>query len=305
MSNENLLSGIKTKSMMIAVALIEQNLFVRKELNTDHAMYLALLIDSPENGVVLPPILVIPEYEVVDGKIHIKPDATKYRIVYGRHRLWAEDKILDHSEIKALVIQSGVETEADLISLAYRENCGGSLPPTSGDTEHSVEILLGHNVSKKEIALKLGLPASLARKFINSIESRLMRARVRRAVYLVIHGEDDEDSKSEGITVAKAAGIVGVSADLVRAHIADKKPSDGKDDEAAMIVREIRAAANQYSNKVAGWLKSVFTRYDDGDVDAKYVRAIFKLIADKRKSAESNQKDWEKRFDAKVNGKQQ
>lgn len=287
----DLLNGIKTKPMMIDIASIETNLFVRRELNTDHAMYLAVLIDDAESTVVLPPILVIPEYEVVDGEIDINPQPKTYNVVYGRHRLWAEGQILEHKQIKCLVIVSGIKTEAELIALAYKENCGGSLPPTSADTEHTVEALLERKVPKSKIAEMLGLPGSLARKFINSIESRLEKARVRRAVNIIV-----QDSK----TVAQAAETVGVNPDKVRQFIAGQKRKE-KEDDKAQITRGVKAAWKEASNKNAGYLRSVFVKYDEGEVSKEFVFGLFRELDQLHKRAESILAQWKKRFEAKVN----
>lgn len=289
--SKNLLDGLNVKTRMIPVEKIMTNLFVRRELNQDHAMYLACLIDDAECPVVLPPILVIPEYECNgSGEISFVAGSDRYMVVYGRHRLWAEDKILDRSEVKCLVILEGIKNETELISLGYRENCGGSLPPTNADTEHTIEMLLERKVPKKNIAEMLWLPPSLARKFINNVQSRLERAKVRRAVNAIV---------DDSATVIEAAKNQGVAPEKVRAFIAGKKHVD-KMDEEAMVRREVSVAYKSLSSKNAGLMRSLFERYDDGDINAKFVLGTIRQIETLQKRGAVSITEWRKRFEAKL-----
>lgn len=292
MSSKNLLDGIKTKPILLAAERVLTNLFVRTELNQDHAMYLACLVDDQDAQVVLPPILVIPEFEINgDGEIHFVVESDKFRIVDGRHRFWAWTEILDQAEVKALVITDGIKTRADLTALAYRLNCGGPLPPTNADTEHTVETLLELKVPKKRIGEMLGLPPGLARKFVNNIESRLERAKIRRAVNSIA-----ENPK----TVAEAAREQGIEPEKVRKFIAGKTGGCGTKDDMEMIRREVSADYKSMSSRNAARMRALLEQYDDGDLNAKDVFNVFRQIEALQKKSASALGEWRKRFEAKI-----
>ena len=294
--------GIRTKTAMVPVAKIDHDFFVRTRINEDHAMYLAMLLEGSEKEadaerrVVLPPVLLIPTY-TVDSKFRLSfaQASDTYKVVYGRHRLHAEDVVLDHLEVKAEIIVSGVETESQLISLAYRENTGGSLPPTQKDSEHTVEMLLDRNVPKKDIAQLLCVPTSLAMKFIRNVEIRLDQAKVSRAHHHVAF---------DGMTVPQAAEKEGVTVAKVQDRIiaGNKKRKQGEIEE---MSREIGHSYRSTSSKLSNSLRILFTKYDEGEIDAKTVFNILKQIESAQKKAVKTAADWRARFEAKLvsNGK--
>jgi hypothetical protein len=289
----NLLQGLKTKGLMVPPDMIIVNLYVRKELSQDHCMYLACLLDDADDPVALEPIVVIPEFEDrTDDVLHFIQGSDKYVLVYGRHRLWALDKILDRSEVKVLVILEGITTKSELISLAYRENTGGSLPPTNADTEHTIEELLKLKASKKKIADMLGLPPGLARKFVNNVESRLERAKVNRVLRKVAE---------ESITIVEAAREEGVDPGKVRRKmVTGAGPDVNGNEDADMVRREVSNTYKSLASKNASRFRSLLEKYDDGDVNAKFVFDVFRQIEDLQNRSRTATAEWRKRFEAKV-----
>lgn len=94
--------------MLVKLAELNVNKFVRKELDTDQVLFLAGLI---ENKVELPKIEITEDLSVVDG----------------RHRKEAYD-LNNFTEVEAKVLV--FESTAELIGYAYRANSGGPKPPT-------------------------------------------------------------------------------------------------------------------------------------------------------------------------------
>ncbi|HNP75515.1 MAG TPA: ParB N-terminal domain-containing protein, partial [bacterium] len=81
---------------------LNKNLFVRQELDQNHVLYLAELIEA---GVVLNPIEITPDMAVIDG----------------RHRIEAAE-LNSQVEIKARIVS--ISDESELVARAYRANVG-------------------------------------------------------------------------------------------------------------------------------------------------------------------------------------
>ncbi|HNS34400.1 MAG TPA: ParB N-terminal domain-containing protein [bacterium] len=106
----------------VLISDLNKNLFVRQELDQNHVLYLAELIEA---GVVLNPIEITPDMAVIDG----------------RHRIEAAE-LNSQVEIKARIVS--ISDESELVARAYRANVGGALPPTQEDTEHTVLLCFKH-----------------------------------------------------------------------------------------------------------------------------------------------------------------
>lgn len=290
----NLLEGLDTKCFEVTPDKVVERFFIRKELNTDWAMHLACLMDDKENPITLPPIVVVPEYEDrEDDELYFIKGSDKFILVYGRHRLWAEDKILDRATIKVVVIVSGVTKKSQLISIACRENVGGSLSMTREDFEHTVEEMLKLNVPKKQIPEMLGLPGGLVRRFIGNIESRLRRATVKEVV---------RDVLENSATLVDASRARGADPAEVRKEIAARTGIKTVQDESDQLKREISGDYKSLSAKNAARFRGLIEQYEDGDVNAKAVFDVFRQVEDLLGRASTTLTDWRKRFEAKVNG---
>ncbi|HWQ99759.1 MAG TPA: ParB N-terminal domain-containing protein [Candidatus Methylomirabilis sp.] len=255
---------MKTKLITVPIAELKMDLFVRKGLDQDHTLHLAELI---EHGVRLEPITVTPDLMVIDG----------------RHRIEAHE-LNKRNEIEATVV-TGLSDEADLISAAYKANLGGSLPPSPQDTEHAVMLLIERGVAKRRIADLLGLPAGLGRKYVDDVQSKIARNKVRRAVTAVTE---------EGHTVAKAAEAFGVDPEKLKETLQGVKRR-GKQN-VAEIQRRITWNFKSLSSKNASLLRSLLDKLEDGDVTDEQVNAIFEHIESLQKRAIRAIKDWKQRY---------
>ena len=262
------MSRVKTET--VALADLQLNLFVRKALNVEHALHLAELL---ENGVKLPPIKITQDRMVIDG----------------RHRIEAHHVAL-RKEIEAEV--EDVKDETSLIVEAYKANVGGPLPPSRDDTEHTVMMLLEHGEAKKRIAALLGLPAGMACRYVNEVQSKATRAKLQRAAAAVTDG---------GLTVAKAAEQYDADPEKVKELLSGRRRKQQKEG-IAEIRRNFTKLYQSVGLKNASAIRRLLDKHEDGDVTEKQVSDIFSHIEHLQKESARKVADWRKRFEA-MNGK--
>ncbi len=250
--------------MRVKISDLKLNLFVRYQLNQDHVLYLAELI---QNGIKLPDIFIAPDKTLIDG----------------RHRIDAYE-LNDIKEIDAEVLN--VTTKSEMIAAAYKANTGGSLPPTQADTELTVMNLIECGESKKRIGELLGLPGGMARRYITDVQSRMMRAKVQRALEMVTGGS---------VTVPKAAEIQGIPVEKLKEALAGRRK---KKNGVTEIQRTLTGLYRSIGIKNAVTMRTLIEKYEDGDVTEKEVRNIIVHIDDLQKKSSRSITDWKNRFDA-------
>ncbi|MDD4897585.1 MAG: ParB N-terminal domain-containing protein [Candidatus Paceibacterota bacterium] len=255
---------------IVNLSELQTNLFVRKELNQEHVLYLAELI---ENGVEMKDPI-----EIAESTNGVCP------VVDGRHRKEAYE-LNNLKEIKVKVLQ--FEDEAEMISYAYRQNSGGSMPPSQEDTEHTVMLLIEKGEKQKRIAELLGLPVSLVRKYIKCVQSKQARLKIKKAVVAVAEG---------GLTVTKAAEKYNVEPEKV------KEVLSGRKKKLKVGIPEIQGnltkSHKSLSQKNASLMRSILEKYEDGDITESQAREIFVHIEQLQKRASRAIADWKKRFEA-------
>ena len=259
-------------------AELQTNLFVREELNQDHVMALAMLIEA---GVEMnAPIEV--------GYLASDP-AKKETVVDGRHR----KEGYELNSIKKVTVKVlEFEDESEMISYAYKTNAGGSKPPTIADTEHTVALLLQHNEPMKRIGELLGLPASITRKFVNDVKSRMNRQQIQHAISAIT---------DHGLTVSKAAEQFNVDAETLKEILSGKRRKHKKG--VADLQHVLTSNSKSTSLKCANIIKKLLQGYEDGDVTQQQVLGVFKHVEDLQKGAARGVADWKKRFEAQIAAK--
>lgn len=255
---------MKAKIVTVRLTELKTNLFVRSALNQDHALLLAELL---ENGTDLPPIKITCDNVVIDG----------------RHRIEAAD-LNKLTEIRAEVVEA--VDESDVIAMAYQANCGGSLPPTTQDTEHTVKLLLDRGETIKRIAELLALPPGMARKYINEVKSKVTRAKLARAADAITEG---------GLTVAKAAEEYDVDPNKLKEVLSGHRRKNRQG--IAEVHRTLTKQQKSASSRTAALLKRVIEQYEDGDVTEHQVREIFMHLDQGHKRSARTLVDWKKRFE--------
>lgn len=254
----------KKNEVSLLIAQLKINLYVRRTLDEDRVIELAQLI---EHGIELDPIEVTPDNRVIDG----------------RHRIEAHN-LLNREAIRARV--TVVADETDTIARAYRANTGGAKPPTQEDTEHTVTLLLSHGQTHRRIAELLGLPVSLTRKFIETIQSKAKRMKMQQALDAVANG---------GLSPLQAAQKHNLDVELVKGAISGrrKKTKDGF----AGIQHSVTTLYRSASQKNRMVLESVLRRYEDADVTEKQVLQILAHMEKSHKSMGQRIQDWRARFE--------
>ncbi len=258
---------MKTKgTRTIKLSELKENMFVRQQLNQDHALYLAELM---ENGVIMNDLIEVTE---------------DFTVVDGRHRKEAYD-LNRVEEIQVKVLE--FEDETEMIAYAYKANTGGSLPPSPQDTEHTIMLMLERGETRKHIGELLNLPSGMARRYINDVQSKASRAKLQRAVAAVTDG---------GLTVAKAAEQYGVDPDKLKEVLSGhrKKHKQG----VAEIQRGLTKTYKSLGSRNAALVRGILDKYEDGDVTEKQVREILVHIEQLQKKSSRAIGDWKKRFDA-------
>ncbi|MEK7642274.1 MAG: helix-turn-helix domain-containing protein [Patescibacteria group bacterium] len=249
---------------------LKLNLFVRKKLDDDQVWFLAELI---ENGVKMNDrIMVTKNLTIVDGRQRFE--------AYGLNNV---------TEVEVDIVD--IQDEVDIIFEAYRANTGGSKPPTSEDTEHTIELLLERKQTIKAIAERLGLPPSTTRKFVSDVKSRLDRRKLMEAVDAITNG---------GLTITQAAEKYDVDIAKLKEFLSVKKKgkmSHGIDN----IQRDITFTYKSVGSKNGSALKKLLEKFEDGDVTAKQVAEVIKHIEDCQKKSSRAVADWKVRFKAKYN----
>lgn len=258
--------GTKT----IGLDKLQENLFVRKQLNQDHVLYLAELI---ENGVKMKDLIEVAE---------------DFRIVEGRHRKEAYE-LNGVSEVSVRMLK--FENDAEMIAYAYKANTGGSLPPTPEDTEHTILLLLEQGEPKKQIGDLLGLPAGMARRYVAEVQSKAARAKMQRAAAAITDG---------GLTVAQAAENYGVDADKLKETLSGHRKRNARG--ITEIQRGLTRSYKSLGSKNAALIRSLLEKYEDGDVTEKQVGDILDHIEQLQKKAVRAVTDWRHRFATMGNG---
>lgn len=263
-----LLKGAKrpmNKIIIVKIADLDMNLFVRKTLNQNHALYLGELV---QNGVKLPPILINPQKKVIDG----------------RHRVEAYE-LNDLLEIEAEVVN--ITSDAELIAAAFKANVGGALPPNSQDIEHTIVVLLGLGEAQKHIVEMLGLPVEMTRGYIKNVQSRLMRQKLQQAADAVTEG---------GLTVPKAAEQFRVNPDRLKETLSGNRKKQKKEAMNEVQLHFTKRYRSLGSSNAAS-LRRLFDKFQDGDVSPQQVVAIFEKLDQLQKQSARSLADWRKRFD--------
>lgn len=244
--------------------------YVRKKLDQDHVLYLAEL---EENGVVLDPIQVTPSKE--EG----------YDILDGRHRIEAY-KLLNRTTIRAKV-QPPMRNIVEEISAAFKANLGGALPPSREDVEHTVSLLVAQNVSTKEIAQLLPIPPSLARKYVNMVSSRALRARMKQAMEAVTDGD---------LNIAEAAKKFEVDVNTLRKDLGGRKKKGQM--RLSEIITTIRRQFRSLSQKNAQLLRKLHDELEDGETSPQVVDKALDTFKESVRQMQVSINGWRQRFEA-------
>ena len=241
---------ISDRSVTRNVKDLSFDFFVRKELNADWALQLGDLV---EHGVEMDPIYITRENKVIDG----------------RHRMEAHE-LAKKPEIKCKIVEA--DNDIELVVFALKQNLGGSLPPSKGDIEHTIQDLLNRGVPKKQL---------------NDVESQMQRAKLQKAALAISNG---------GLTVPKAAIQYDVPEDQLKTLLTTRvkgKTKRGIEE----IQRQLSLSYKSLGQRNSATVRRLLDAYQDGDVSHKQAMKIFTHLDHLIKVSSRKATEWHKRFE--------
>lgn len=249
---------------------LNERLYVRMQLNQDWVLHLAEMLEAGEK---LPPIVINTDGTIVDG----------------RQRKEAHE-LCRRTEIECEMLE--FDSDEEMISYGYKANCGGSLPPTTADTEHTVMLLLDRKVPKRDISDMMGLPPSVARKYIATVQARINRAKLVRAAVSVT---------DDNLTVDAAAAKFEIEPERLKEFMGSK--TKRKRTAIAELITQCTVLFKSHGQKVKNVFQDAYDQLADGEVTPKQVAEIIAKVRSLQRLASKQTTNWEKRLRAAANGK--
>lgn len=255
----------------VSIDSIQLTFFVRKSLDDDRVVQLALLM---ENGVTLPPIRLTDDNQLVDG----------------RHRIEAA-RLAGHTTITACIEPR--RERGDLIADAFAANCGGSVPPTRADILFTIQQLLQQGWGRGKIVKALPFPKSVSERYITDTQSKIRQSQINQAII---------DIRDRGFNVAQAAANRGLDENDIKAKMAAKgrRVADANEYKGNMSTR-----FRGLSRANAALFQKLLAAYEDGEITIDYVREVMthaqQCMAQQQRSFDG----WRERFAALLNTERQ
>lgn len=249
----------------LAISEIVLRFYVRRHLNEDHMLQLAMLYDE---GVSLPPLQITTDNELIDG----------------RHRLEAL-KYLNRTEVECEVVECDDFNE--IVAMAMKANMGGSLPPTRDDIEFTIRQLLERGLSVNRIIDLIPLPKGMARTYITSVKAAIARAKMNQAVNDVAEGK---------LNPSQAAEKYEVDLESLKTELRGKRKSRVKTLKAmkASVSRDFRSL----SSRNAARYKALLQQYADAEIGEKNTEAVLNHIEHCIGEVQQRLGEWRARYDA-------
>lgn len=268
------MASLTTPTVIVALADIKQSFSVRLSLDSERV---ALFESLYRTGADLPPLLLTTENELLDG----------------RHRKAALEN-LGRSE--ALCTRRTVTSTADAIMIAFTANLGGALPPSQGDMQKVVRLLIAEKLSMRSIVDLMAeranaMPRRYISKMVDDVRTAIKKAAVDRAARAVL---------TEGKTLDAAAEEFGVESEQVRLRLsADGIRGDAQNVEAEKLANVLSGLSTSFksvSRVVGSNLKHALKMHELGAVEDDYVHAILRDVSSRIRRLQKSQEDWERRF---------
>jgi len=253
----------------VEISKLKQQVYVRQEINEDHMLMLACLIDG---GTKMPPILITEDNVVVDG----------------RHRVRA------HTYLGLDKIQADIVRESGalrLLGLAVKQNLGGSLPINKKDLQHAIESMIDKNYILKQIQAELGqyLPSSTVKAVYANAQWSIRARRVRKAMDLM--------ATTPTLSVADAAKMVGIGENILQAAISKKKPIPPN------VINQIKGKIKQkfvQINRGLGQeIRILITRWSEGEFSTEAIDEIMDSYHHQSNNLMNNCEETIRRWSAK------
>lgn len=261
------------KTVTIPLSKLQVTFFVRRELNEDHVVHLAELYKS---GTDLPPLLVAPA-----------ADGNSYDIVDGRHRKAALE-LLSRVETQCKIVD--IADRIELMGFGFKENVGGSLPPSRTDITNIMRQFIESGASQRRIIAMFSdvYKPSLCRRYLKDAFSEIYKAKIRKAVNAVVN---------EAMTVPEAAKQFGLDVERLKDEIQGKKKK-----RRGVRLAEIKGGLSQrYKGntcKTAILIRHLIEQYEDNELTEEQVREIFNHVEHLLRKGLRSCREWKRRFEA-------
>jgi len=292
---------IVKKNLVVEIANIRTNLFVRKALDANRKKHFEDLVGeivalqnqgkTPDSQLLenVRPMLVTPAYEVLgNGKLRYLPDTPYYEGVDGRHRHWAWTA---HGVKETTVMVAEYETYIELISEASKANLGGSMPPTPEDRKHTVRTLVQAGASQREVAEAIGFTIGMARRMVEQAKAEINRARLIDALdeYRLGNTPLPQIAAKHRVDEDKLRELLGVSSRKGKKKLKE-------------LHTQLTATAKGNAARRSKLFASLMDKYQDREVTVKQLRQVFKHLHDTLARQEKHVKEWESRFESLIRG---
>lgn len=247
--------------------------YVRLGLNPERVEFFKRIIQS---GQDIDPPIISDEDDVVDG----------------RHRKAALE---DLGYIETPCEIKHFESLQEKVLYALHANASSTLPPTSADINHTLQILLEARMARKDIIQQVnertGFPPKFLQRILDDIQSNLAAARLNKAVNAVV---------SQNITAAEAAEQFHVKLETLQEHLAGGKKKLKK---GGGVAKNFKSKAVRHYNSLVysiGQLVSNLAKdIQDAVVAPEDTAEVVKCIKGIQRRFDRSIEDWIARLEAK------
>lgn len=248
---------------------IKTTFYVRMRLDHDRVLMFTDLYDS---GIAIDPIIL---WETAKDQ---------YELIDGRHRLEAlRNGGYGWTKAEVVILKS----RAEAIILALTANLGGSLPPTLGDIEHVIELLINEGWDKHDILSHLGLPEFMAKKYYKLTLSKIYKRKGREAAALV---------RDKNMTVEEAAKKVGIPVKEVQESLGASISRVGDKDVSA-ILKAFETRLRGLSQTTSKQTEALHDLYSSGEIEANAVAQYIDRVKASAKRVSRTLNDAVERLD--------
>jgi hypothetical protein len=236
------------KPVDILLTDLKVDFFVRKKLNDDRVLQLAMLYEANEP---LPPLEVNWENQVIDG----------------RHRKAALEML---GRKTASCHSVGQKTLGDSLVLALKANVGGALPPTKDDIVHTMIQLLNQGWPQRKILAAIPFPLEVSKRYIKDAWGIVLNAKLSSAMKAI---------SEDGLTVKVAAEKFGVPVEKLQEHL---NPNRKKQKQQSVAHRKvhIQRAYQGFHRKIAHEIGQLVMSYEQHKTSEEEVFEMFDMIFD-------------------------
>lgn len=250
------------KLLEVSLTSLKQRFDVRQSLNQDHVIRLAELYEAK---VALPPLVITPEFEIIDG----------------RHRYEAlklNDATMARCEVRKYSDSISALQDALLANLTF------GLPPTTQDIVLTFQQLIEQGVTQTRFReLFAAIPPPLIRKYYNTAHHKITDRKKKRAMEMIANGG----------TLEEAAKAQKINPKVLKDAISYVKRKTTSAD----VKGGFETKHRSMSASTARVLKYLIQGWEDGEISTDAVRDILSTSISGAKRYLRTVEEWSDRFE--------